>query len=111
VRKIILLGMVLFPFTVFAASDCRVIVSPDHSIVCGDSSDAGKAADCLVLEYPDHYEAVCVGNAQKQKPASSQITQQDQISGQGQTDAPPEIVISDLARLHGAYWLKTRPRQ
>jgi hypothetical protein len=110
VRNIILPVMVLFPFTAFAVSDCRVIASPDHSIVCSDSGDAGKAADCWVLEFSDHYEATCVGTAQ-QTPALSQNTQHEQVSGQGQTDAEPEISRSSLARLHGAYWLKTRQHQ
>lgn len=94
-RKIISLGMVLLPCTAFAATDCRVV------------------------EYPDHYEAVCIGDAE-QKPAS-QIAEQEQITGQEQTlvsartpeseqtdVTPDKIVRNDLARLHAAAWLKSR---
>ena len=89
----ILLVMLLFPFTAFAATDCRVI------------------------EYPDHYEAVCVGDA-AQTPAS-QPAAQYQIPGQvqnaasaqspvsEQTDVPPEMLVrNELGRMHGASWLK-----
>lgn len=95
-RKIISLVMVLLPCTAFAATNCRVI------------------------EYPDHYEAVCVGDAQ-QTYATVQQTGQEQSGGQelilesSQTtetvrlDLPPEkIVRNDLARSYGAYWLKAR---
>jgi len=98
-RKIILLVIVLLPCTTFAATNCRII------------------------EYPDHYEAICVGDAE-QTPASYQKTEQKPIPGQEQSiatahaseseqpDVPPEnIVRNELARLHGASWLKTRPGQ
>jgi hypothetical protein len=98
-RKIISLVLVMLSFTTFAVADCRVI------------------------EYPDHSEAVCVGDA-AQTPSSDQKTGQEQIPAQEQTlaaaqipeseqtDVPPEnIVRNDLARLHMASWLKTRPGQ
>ena len=78
------------------------------------------AADCRVIEYPDHNEAICVGDAE-QTPSASQKSGQEQIPGQEQnlasaqmpeseqTDVPPEkIVRNDLARLHMASGLKTR---
>ena len=95
-RKIISLVMVLLPCTAFAATNCRVI------------------------EYPDHYEAVCVGSAE-QIPASSQRIAQEQIIDQdrtvtsAQTPEPEQadvpIVRNELARLHAALWLRSRPGQ
>lgn len=97
-RKIISLLMVLLPCMAFAATDCRVI------------------------EYPDHSEAVCVGDAE-QTPTSSQITGLEQVPGEEQAVAsaqtpeseqniPPEMIVrNELARSHGAYWLKTQPGQ
>jgi hypothetical protein len=97
-RKIISLMIVLLPCAAFAATDCRFI------------------------EYPDHYEAICIGDADK-TPAS-QIAEKERIPGQEQTlasaqtpeseqldVAPEKIVRNDLARFHGASWLKTRPGQ
>lgn len=97
-KTIILLMMVLLPCTALAASDCRIV------------------------EYPDHTEAVCVGD--EPTPASFQKAGQEQLPGEGQTvaaaqtpdleqlDLPPErIVRNDLARAHGAYWLKSMPNQ
>jgi len=91
-RRIILLMMVLLPGMAFAATDCRIV------------------------EYPDHTEAVCVGDAEQ--------TGQQQISGQEQAvasaetpemelpDVPPEkIVRNELARLHGAYVLNSHSSQ
>jgi hypothetical protein len=95
-RKLILLVMVLLPCTAFAGTDCRVV------------------------EYPDHYEAICVGDSEK-TPSSYQKTEQDQLPGQEQTLASattPEseqvdvpIVRNDLARVHAALWLRSRPGQ
>jgi hypothetical protein len=95
-RNKILLLMVLLPCTAFAGTDCRVV------------------------EYADHYEAICDGVAE-QAPASSPKKPQDQPGVQDQTvasgntpeseqaDAP--IVRNELARLHAALWLKSRPVQ
>ena len=95
-RKIISLLTFLLPCTAFAGTDCRVV------------------------EFPDHYEAICVGTAE-QTPASSQRIAHDQNQGQDQTVASeqaPEseqadvpIVRNDLARQHAALWLKSRPGQ
>jgi hypothetical protein len=101
-RKIILLGMVLLPCMAFADSDCRVV------------------------EFADHYEAICVGSAeqtpassqtarQEQTPATSQTANQEQAVESAQTvqselpDVPPEqIVRNELARQHGVTWLAAR---
>lgn len=48
-RKIIMVGMVVLPHMVFAATDCRVV------------------------EYPDHFEAVCVGD-EKTGPVPAKAT-------------------------------------
>ena len=93
--KIISLVIVLLPCAAFAATDCRIV------------------------EYADHYEAVCVGTAEL-TPAT-RITVQEQVPVQEenlapaqtaeQLDLPPEqIVRNDLARLHGDYWLKRNAR-
>lgn len=95
-RIIISLVMMLFPCTALAGTDCRVI------------------------EYPDHYEAVCIGSAE-QTPASSQRTTQEQTVDQDRTvtsaqaaeseQADVPIVRNELARLHAALWLRSRPGQ
>jgi hypothetical protein len=104
-RKIITLLMVLLPCAAFAT-------------------------DCRIVEYPDHTEAVCVGDGD-QPPASSQRTDPGQLSGQLQIpdeqeqavasaqtpeieipDVPPEMIVrNDLARMHGSIWLKSHPSQ
>ncbi|KAB0670437.1 hypothetical protein F6V30_09825 [Oryzomonas sagensis] len=98
-KKIILPGIVLMPCVVFGATDCRVV------------------------EYPDHYEAVCIGTteqvpvsnrpgqagegAQEQTSAAARESEQQQTA-----DVPPEMIVrNDLAKLHGASWLKTMSRQ
>jgi hypothetical protein len=104
-KIIISLMMVLLPCTAFAATDCRIV------------------------EYPDHTEAVCVGDAEQttassQKTELGQIPMQELIPGQEesvasaqtpeteQPDVPPEMIVrNDLARLHGVYWLKSHPSQ
>jgi hypothetical protein len=88
-RKIIVLVLVLLSCSTFAAAACRVV------------------------EYPDHNEAVCDGDAE-QSPASSQKTEQELGVATEQTaesdlpDVPPEqIVRNELANLHAAAWLKS----
>jgi hypothetical protein len=95
-RKFISLVMLFLPCTAFAGTDCRIV------------------------EYPDHYEAICTGNAE-QSPASPQRTAQDQSPVQDQTvvaeqaqeseQADVPIVRNDLARQHAALWLRSRPGQ
>jgi hypothetical protein len=80
---------------------------------------------CQVINYPDHDEAVCVGDSE-QTSASPQITLHDQVPGheltvasaqsagseQQNIDVPPEMIVrNDLARLHAAVWLNRRPGQ
>jgi hypothetical protein len=98
-RKIIVLVLVLLSCSSFAAAACRII------------------------EYPDHSEAICDNDAE-QTPSSSQITGQNQISGQEQDLAsahaaeseapvvlPEQIVMNQLGILHAAVWLKTKSGQ
>jgi len=75
--RIVLLAMVLLPRMVFAATDCRIV------------------------EYPDHYEAVCIGSEkygpvqaktavqekQAQTPVQAQEATQEQTAAQAQTAA------------------------
>ena len=100
-RNVILLVMVLLPCMAFAATACHII------------------------EYPDHDEAVCVGDT-LQPPASARIAEQEQSIASALTtdalasaqtpesalpDVPPEnIVRNGLASLHGASWLNSRSR-
>jgi hypothetical protein len=93
-RKIILLMLMLLPCSAFAGSNCRLI------------------------EYPDHYEAICDGSVE-QTPASYQSAGQEQAVATDQAafeaalpNVPPEkIVRNELARLHMASWLKSRHGQ
>jgi hypothetical protein len=89
-KIIISLAMVLLPCTTFASTDCRVV------------------------EYPDHYEAICNGDSEK-TPAPYQRTEQEPIVASAETtepellDVPPEkIVRNELAMVHGAAWLKSK---
>ena len=105
-RKIILLVLLWVPCTAFAATHC------------------------LIIEYADHWEATCIGNAEptsalSQTPgslpvqapeversvASAQLSDSElpQISDSELPDIQPEMIVrNELARLHGDYWLKTR---
>ncbi|ABQ27219.1 hypothetical protein [Geotalea uraniireducens] len=58
--RIVLVAMVLLPRMVFAATDCRVV------------------------EYPDHYEAVCVGS-EKYGPVQAKTAVQEKAPPQAQT--------------------------
>jgi hypothetical protein len=97
-KKLISLLMLLFPCAALAGTDCRVV------------------------EFADHYEAICSGNASQapatpQRSAQEPITVQEQeqtaASGQtpeqGQEDVP--IIRNELARQHASLWLRTRPGQ
>jgi hypothetical protein len=104
----------------------RIIILPVLVLL---SCSTFAAADCRVIEYPDHAEAVCAGAAeqtpasyqrtgQEQTPASYQRTGQEQAvasadtTEQEQLDVPPEMIVrNELANLHAAAWLKTRPGQ
>jgi hypothetical protein len=107
-KTIILLGIVLVPCVAFAT-------------------------DCRVVEFPDHYEAVCTGDAPQTpassaslaSPASPQAPGQEQAVVQEHTfeallaaqeqaqlaNIDGEVVIerSDLAMRHAELWLKTQP--
>jgi hypothetical protein len=90
---------------------------------------AAFATDCRIVEYPDHTEAVCVGDTDQaaalaQKPEMGQSPMQGMIPGQEEAvasaqtaeieipDVPPEMIVrNDLARLHGSSWLKSRSGQ
>ena len=82
---------------------------------------ACAATNCRVFEYPDHFEALCLGDA-PQTDASFQetwrvknggrelILASDRTSGSEQPDLPPEkIVMNELGRLHAAALLKRMP--
>lgn len=60
--RIVLVAMVLLPRMVFAATDCRVV------------------------EYPDHYEAVCVGS-EKYGPVQAKTAVQEKAAAQAQAPA------------------------
>jgi hypothetical protein len=88
--KIIILLMLLLPCISFASTNCKLV------------------------EYKDHYEAICDGSAERAN-SSAQKTGQGQTADSGQTpnsdipDVPPEqIVRNGLARTHMASWLNTR---
>ena len=88
-KKIIVLVLVLLSCATFAAATCRVV------------------------EYPDHNEAICDGdadqlNASTPKTGQEQDVATEQGSEPGLPDVPPEqIVRNELANLHAAAWLKT----
>ena len=61
-----IVGMLLLPSIVFAATDCRII------------------------EYPDHYEAVCVGD-EKNRPEQEQRAMKAQIPVPVKTEVPAKV--------------------
>jgi hypothetical protein len=83
------------------------------------------ASNCSIVDYPDHYEAICVGDTEStpvlsvatespqlewvQVVSSAQIAQLSDDSALPDI-APENIVRNDLARLHGDYWLKAQGR-
>ena len=89
-RKIIFIGMVLLPCMAIAGTDCRII------------------------EYPDHFEAVCDGDS-RQSPVALQNSGQEQnvassrSSQQESPDVPPEMIVrNDLAKMHAEAWIRSR---
>jgi hypothetical protein len=86
-KKIILLMLLLLPCTAFASTNCRLV------------------------EYPDHYEAICDGSAD-QAASSSQTAGQEQTADSAQIpvmevpDVPPEMIVRNgLARMHMSSWV------
>ena len=75
---------------------------------------ASATADCRVLDYPDHYEVVCVGDTGPGSAAPRSIKQEPPPAVAGTpesagTDVPPEqMTLNGLTRSFGAAWLKTR---
>ena len=76
------------------------------------SAPVSAAAECQVVDYPDHYEAVCVGNSQTEPRAPQRPRQEEtqalaRIAEPDQSDVPPEqITLNGLTRSFGAVWLK-----
>lgn len=92
-KTTISLVIVLVSFTVFANADCRIV------------------------EYPDHSEAICIENGDPISASSQrvpeQVSDQDGALASNQApeselpDVPPEkIVRNGLARSAGSAWLK-----
>jgi hypothetical protein len=92
---------------------------------------AALAEDCTVVEYSDHYEAVCVGDSQQtvassrlpeeyltaireQAAAAARTVEQDQtavaapMTGQEDASAAPEIIVSSLNKAYWAQYLNSR---
>jgi hypothetical protein len=96
----------------------RIIILPVMALL---PCVAFAATNCRVFEFPDHYEALCLGDA-PQTDASFQeiwlvknggkelILASDRTSVSAETDVPPEkIVMNNLGRLHAAALLKRMP--
>jgi hypothetical protein len=69
-------------------------------------------ADCRVVEYPDHYEAVCVEAAAKTAAAPQRAKKEETLAGTGASEQEPqeepqeEVRLNGLTRTFGAVWLK-----
>jgi hypothetical protein len=93
-RKIILLGILLTPCMAFATNNCRMV------------------------EYPDHYEAICdadapktaalrIGHLNEPPPAQQQTFAELQaVQEQATAEEGIRIEMGDLNRIQGSYWLK-----
>jgi len=80
---------------------------------------AFAAVDCRIIEYEDHFEAVCVGDAQ-QTPTPPGATEQERISEWEQNvaavgvhqqegdDSQVRVVRNDLAKLHAIQVTRSR---
>jgi hypothetical protein len=79
------------------------------------------ATNCRVFEYPDHFEALCLGDAPQTEASFHEtwrvknggkelILASDRTSVSAETDVPPEkIVMNNLGRLHAAALLRRMP--
>ena len=80
--------MMLLPCTAFASGNCRLI------------------------EYPDHYEAICDGSTEQTSESTQKTVEEVAQVPVEIPDVPPEMIVRNgLASLHAAAWLKTRPGQ
>ena len=73
------------------------------------SGPVSAAAECQVVDYPDHYEAVCVGNSQTEPTAPQRPSQEETLATAriAEPDVPAErITLNGLTRSFGAVWLK-----
>ncbi len=66
-HTIILLGIVLVPYAAFAATNCRVV------------------------EYPDHYEAICTGDAPPPAPSSAAPVSPASVTASATQAAPAQL--------------------
>jgi hypothetical protein len=110
-RKIIVLIMVLLPCTSFAVSNCQIIEYPDHfEAMCTGKPAQTEAASRLIEQAKRSvlYQAAGKDQAAEQEQALAS----DQAPDSETPDVPPELIVrNDLARLHGAAVLKTRAGQ
>ena len=71
------------------------------------------AADCRVVEYPDHNEAICNSETDTSPTSSHKTVEEQNIAavnepGIEQQDVPPELIVrNELGNLHAAAWLKS----
>jgi len=79
---------------------------------------ASQASDCRVLEYPDHYEAICIGtpsgSAAQEKTAQMAVQQQPLPPSAAPREGEAgqvEIVRSGLGKRHAESWLKMQKAQ
>jgi len=69
-------------------------------------------AECQVVEYPDHYEAVCVGDSKTVATAPQRPRQEEPLASARMSEpdqsnvAPEQITLNGLTRSFGAVWLK-----
>ncbi|HEX9080363.1 MAG TPA: hypothetical protein VF795_12290 [Desulfuromonadaceae bacterium] len=74
-KKIVMIGTVLLPSLACAATDCRVV------------------------EYPDHYEAICMGDGNS-GPVSAPVAAPSQPSVSSPPVAAPQGVVPSLPQVH-----------
>jgi hypothetical protein len=83
---------------------------------------AYAGSDCRVLEFPDHYEAICNGSAPQgssadlrpvqeqtvvhEQPVVTVLAAQEEVSSDGDL----RIQRSELGRRHAEIWLASQPR-
>jgi len=97
-RKYMVIAMALFPCTALATTDCRIFEFPDHyEVDCGEGA-VQTTGPVTTENGPNPSQEQTVVSAQ---PPDSELPDV----------APENIVRNELARLHGASWLKSKAGQ
>lgn len=83
-------------------------------------SMAAAATECRVVEYPDHYEAICTGDPAHARGSPRPVVQAQEEAPQqalallpqkADTGGDSAIARSSIAKRHAEIWLRTQRRR